>query len=106
MRARILVAALCLVSTTVFAQRLPAGVTPTSYTLWFAPDLAKETFRGRESIVVNVAAATTTIVVNAAEITFGEVKVEDAGGTQTATVATDEKNETATFTVARAVPRG
>jgi aminopeptidase N len=90
----------------VFAQRLPAGVTPNNYTLWFAPDLDKETFRGREAIAVNVAAPTTTIVVNAAEITFGEVTVEDASGTQTAKVTTDEKNETATFTVARAVPRG
>ena len=106
MRVRLLAAALCLVSTAVFAQRLPAGVTPNNYTLWFAPDLDKETFRGRESIAVNVAAPTTTIVVNAAEITFGEVTIEDASGTQTAKVTTDEKNETATFTVARAVPRG
>src|SRR5689334_270995 len=106
MKTRVLVAAFCLLSTAVFAQRLPAGVTPTNYTLWFAPDLDKETFRGRESIAVNVAAPTTTIVLNAAEITFGEATIEDATGTQVAKVATDEKNETETITVARAVPRG
>ena len=89
MRVRVLVAVFCLASTAVSAQRLPPGVTPSHYTLWFAPDLAKETFRGRESIVVNVAAPTTTIVVNAAEISFGEVTVEDASGTQAAEVATN-----------------
>ena len=34
------------------AQRLPGNVVPEHYTLWFAPDLEKETFRGRESIDV------------------------------------------------------
>ena len=45
-------------------------------------------------------------MVHAAEITFGEVTIEDAGGSQTATVALNEKNETATLSVARAMPRG
>ena len=40
---------------------------------------------------MNVAAPTTTITLNAAEITFGEVTIEDAGGTQTATVATERE---------------
>ncbi|MEP6783336.1 MAG: M1 family metallopeptidase, partial [Acidobacteriota bacterium] len=103
MRIRALTVVLCLISATAFAQRLPAGVTPNHYTLWFAPDLEKETFRGRESIAVDVAAPTTTMTLNAAEITFGEVTIEDAGGKQTAKVASNEKDEMAALTVPRAV---
>jgi aminopeptidase N len=88
------------------AQRLPGGVTPTNYTLWFAPDLEKETFRGRESIAVTLAAPATAITLHAAEITFGEVTITDAAGTQPARVTLDEKTETATFTVPRAVAKG
>ena len=38
------------------AHRLPATVTPDHYSLWFAPDLNTETFRGRATINVTVAA--------------------------------------------------
>src|SRR6478735_5551588 len=106
MRMRALAAVLCLLSVPAFAQRLPAGATPTHYTLWFAPDLEKETFRGRESIVVTLAAPSTTITLNAAEITFGEVTIEDAGGKQTAKVSLNEKDEMATLTVPRALRTG
>jgi aminopeptidase N len=106
MRIRALTAVLCLISAPAFAQRLPAGVTPTHYTLWFAPDLDKETFRGRESITVELAAPATAITLNAAEITFGEVTIEDPGGKQTAKVSLNAKDEMATLTVPRAVARG
>jgi hypothetical protein len=54
------------------AQRLPATVTPTHYTLWFAPDLQNATFRGRETINVSVTNPTTSVTLNAAEITFAD----------------------------------
>ena len=41
------------------------------------------TFRGRESIAVTLDAPSTTITLHAAEIAFGEVTIEDAGGSQT-----------------------
>ena len=41
------------------AQRLPDTVVPDHYTLWFAPDLDKATFRGRETIRVQVKAPDT-----------------------------------------------
>ena len=88
------------------AHRLPATVTPDHYSLWFAPDLNTETFRGRATINVTVAAPTSTITLNAAEITFGEVTVESGGTKQTATVTLNEKDETATFAVPTAVPKG
>jgi aminopeptidase N len=107
MRNAFLVAAALLLSvSSAVAQRLPSGVTPTHYTLWFAPDLDKATFRGRESIAVTLTAPSSTITLHAAEITFGEVRIEDAGGSQTATVSLNEKDETATFKVARAIARG
>lgn len=82
MRTSLLTLALCLATLPAGAQRLPATATPTRYTLWFAPDLDKEIFRGRETIDVTLATPSTTITLHAAEITFGEVTVLDAGGSQ------------------------
>jgi aminopeptidase N len=104
--ALLIAAALFLSAPPALAQRLPGGVAPTHYTLWFAPDLAKATFRGRESIAVTLTTPATAITVHAAEIEFGEVTVEDARGSQTATVTLNEKDETATLTVGRSIPRG
>jgi aminopeptidase N len=88
------------------AQRLPSGVAPTHYTLWFAPDLERATFRGRETIDVTVQRPTTSITLNAAEIEFGDVTVDAGGRRQTARVTLDEKNEMATLAVPQAVPAG
>ena len=79
MRKLFLVVSAVLLAAPAFAQRLPGGVTPEHYTLWFAPDLARATFRGRETIRVQVAKPTTAITLHAAEITFGEVSIT-AGG--------------------------
>ena len=60
--------ALMVTASAAVAQRLPSGVAPTHYTLWFAPDLERATFRGRETIDITVQRPTTTITLNAAEI--------------------------------------
>jgi aminopeptidase N len=106
MRTSLIALVLCLTSLPAAAQRLPSNVTPERYTLWFAPDLDKETFRGRESIAVSLSAPATTITLHAAEITFGEVTIEDAGGSQAARVTLNEATETATLVVPRAIARG
>jgi len=93
-------------STGALAQRLPATVAPTHYALWFAPDLQSATFRGRETIDINVLNPTTTITLNAAEIQFGAVTITAGGRKQTARVALNEKNEMATLTVPRPLPKG
>src|SRR5436190_3401588 len=98
--------ALMVTASAAVAQRLPAGIAPTHYTLWFAPDLDRATFRGRETIDITVQRSTRTITVNAAEIEFGAVTIDAAGRSQTARVALDEKNETATFTVPQPLPAG
>jgi hypothetical protein len=51
------------------AQRLPGGVTPEHYTLWFAPDLDKATFRGRAEIRVRLDVPASAVTLHAAEIT-------------------------------------
>jgi aminopeptidase N len=88
------------------AQRLSGTVVPEHYTLSFEPDLAKETFRGRESIRVTITEPATSITLHAAAITFGEVTITSGGRTQTAKVTTDAKKETATFTVPERLGEG
>jgi aminopeptidase N len=88
------------------AQRLSDTVVPEHYTLWFAPDLEKETFRGRETIQAVVTQPTSSVTLHAAEIQFGEVKITSGGRTQTARVTMDPKAETATFTVPQRLAEG
>ena len=75
-RALKLLAVLLILAAPAAAQRLPGTAVPEHYTLAFEPDLAKETFRGRETIRVTLTEPGTSITLHAAEITFGEVTVD------------------------------
>jgi len=88
------------------AQRLPSTVVPLHYDITVAPDLVAAKFTGEETIRVRLARPSTAIVLNAAEITFGEVKITAAGKTQVAKVSADGKTEQATFLVAAPIPAG
>ena len=79
---------------------------PVHYDLTVEPDLAKATFAGRAGIDVMLKAPSKTVVLNAAEITFGQVEVVAAGKTQTAVVTLDAAKDQATFTVPAAIPAG
>ncbi len=70
---------LVLIAVPASAQRLPGNVVPEHYSLWFAPDLEKETFRGRESIDVVLTEPSTTVTLHAAEIDFSEVTITSGG---------------------------
>src|SRR5262245_9655877 len=100
------VLALLLIPPAVHAQRLSGSAIPEHYTLWFAPDLQRATFRGRETIDVRLKTASDAITLHAAEIEFGETTVAAGGTTQTARVTLDAKSETATLTVPRPLPAG
>jgi hypothetical protein len=63
------------------AQRLSDAVIPEHYTLWFAPDLANATFRGRATIDAVVTERSNTITLHSAELQFGEVKITSGGRT-------------------------
>jgi aminopeptidase N len=88
------------------AQRLPAGVTPSHYDLSFDVDLANARFTGAETIRVDLAQPARTIVLNAAEITFRDVTIESGTSRQTATVALNGEQQTATLTVPAPLARG
>jgi aminopeptidase N len=88
------------------AQRLPPGVTPEHYDLWFAPDFKTDSFRGRASIDVNVEKPIRTITLHSAELKFGEAEVMAGGKKLTAKVTFDEKSETATLTLPQEIPAG
>ena len=102
----VLILLACLVASTASAQRLPTTVVPEHYSLWFAPDLEKETFRGRENIRVVLTESTRNITLNAAEIQFGEVTITAGGRTQRATVTLDAAGERATLTVPEPIREG
>src|ERR1700683_3008080 len=88
------------------AQRLPGGAIPEHYTLTFAINFQNDTFNGDETIELKLTKPEKTITLNALEVDFDEITVTAGGTTQKADLATDEKNETATFTVANTLPAG
>ncbi len=94
-----------LLATSAFAApgRLPTGVVPLSYDITVEPDATKLTFAGSETIAIQVTKPTRTITINAAEIVISSVKLN---GTIPATITTDEKAQTATFTFVGPVAAG
>ena len=103
---RMMLAVLLLLSSFAKAQRLPDTVVPEHYQLTLTPDLQKKTFQGEETIRIRLQKATPTVTLNAAEITFQEVNIDQGGSKQTAKVATDPKEETASFTVDKPLAAG
>jgi aminopeptidase N len=97
--------ALC-VAGPAHAQRLPTTVTPRHYELSFTVDLQRARFDGSETIQVDLAEPTRTIVLNAVEITFREVTIGTGASRQTATVLLNEPLQTATLTVSKTLPKG
>ncbi len=106
MRFPVAVFACLVVALPASAQRLPGGVTPEHYTLWFAPDIPKATFRGTAEIRVTVEQPTPTITLHAAELSFDEVRIEAGGRTQTAIVTERAKEQMVTLTVPTALAAG
>ena len=87
-------------------QRLPDSVRPEHYSLWFAPNLEGETFRGKAVIRVVLQSPATGITLNAAEITFDQVSIAAAGRSQIARVSVNAAAQTATLSVAEPMPVG
>ncbi len=98
-------AVLCL-SLGASAQRLPETAVPSHYKITLTPDLQKATFDGDETIDVRVSKPTNQIVLNSAEITFGDVSITSGGKAQAAKVTTDDKKEMATLAVENQLPAG
>ena len=122
-------AALALSLGSLHAQRLPGGVHPEHYSLHLVPDLRAATFSGEETIDLILDAPSRSITLNAAELSFEEVKayvlpsaeysygalgsqpkplsaLEADKHPQTAATTLDPAKEQATFTFANELPAG
>jgi aminopeptidase N len=107
MKRILLVLAACLLACcAAVAQRLPGGTLPVRYVLTININFPNNSYDGDETIDITLAKPTNSITLNAVEIDFHEVTVSVDGQTQTAKVSSDEKNETATFTVDNDLPSG
>jgi aminopeptidase N len=88
------------------AQRLSANVSPAHYDLVFAVDLEHARFEGDATIRVTVASPTDTIVLNAAELKFTEVTIDEGAARQRPAVSLDPPTETAALSVAAPLAKG
>ena len=71
------------------APSAPEIAVPLHYSLVLAPDLDKKIFTGEESIQIRLSAATSSIGLNAAEISFDSVQIVSGDGAQPARVEVD-----------------
>ncbi len=81
-------------------------MTPVHYDLKFVVDLPRERFEGTETIRVQVAEPTATVVLNAFEIAFHDVTIGTGAAAQTASVTLDESTQTAILTVPKRLAKG
>src|SRR5258707_17471 len=88
------------------AQRLPSTAVPEHYDLSFAVDLARARFDGVETIRIRLTEPTSTIVLNAADIEFGEVTIGTGAAAASSRVTLDPSRETVTLSAAKPLARG
>ena len=87
--------------------RLPRHVTPSRYDLKLTPDLVAHTFAGSAAIDVTVHEATSTVILNAAELEIVSATfTNEAGLSIAAHFATDERTERLTLTTSATLSRG
>jgi aminopeptidase N len=97
---------LVLIPALAAAQRLPEGVTPQHYNLFFAPDLQKATFSGEETIDIQVLKPASTITLNSADLEFQLAEVTQGGKPQAAQTSFNVDAQQATLTVPAALQAG
>src|SRR3989338_4228073 len=78
---------------------LPTDVTPIHYDIAVRPDPAALTFTGSVGADVRVVKATSTVTLNAADLTFGKVQLD--GSNVSPRVVYDAKAQTATLSFAQ-----
>ena len=83
---------------------LPDAVIPEHYRIDFTPDIAGLTFKGSVEIDVNVRRATSTIVLNAADLSLDSASL--SGEAKSPTITLDDKIQTATLTFERPLTPG
>ncbi len=83
--------------------QLPRNVRPSHYDLAFTPDADKMTFTAQVKIAIEVVEPTSTITLQAADLTFSKVEIAGFGP---AKVKVDDEAQTASFTFGKALPKG
>jgi aminopeptidase N len=88
--------------------QLPRGVVPSHYDISLTPDAANGRFTARATITVDVTKATSSITLNAADLSFNSATLAPAAGgpAQAAKVSVDAGAQTATFTLERPLASG
>ncbi len=89
--------------------QLPRNVRPTHYDVAVVPHAQSLTFDGKVGITLEVLEPTSSITLNALDMTFASAKLTPVTGDATfaaPTITTDAKAQTATFTFAQPVPAG
>ena len=106
MKRTVLAVSVLFVSLGVSAARLPQSVIPNHYAITITTDLAAETYRGDESIDVDVKEPITSITMHAIDLDFRDVQVSAAGRNLRATVTSDLPNEMITLALPEPLPNG
>jgi aminopeptidase N len=88
------------------AERLPTTIAPDRYDLKFTVDLAGARFDGTETIHVQVKSSTTTVTLNAAELTFQDATIGTGSNAQKAQVSLNAGAQTATLSVPKPLAAG
>jgi aminopeptidase N len=83
---------------------LPTDVRPERYDIAITPNAKDLTFLGHEAVVITVKRATSRIVLNAADITFGKVSLSCRD--ELPKVVVDKDQQTVAFVFAKPIPTG
>ena len=86
---------------------LPANVRPVKYRMTLQPDLGNFTFKGEQTVDIEIVTPTARIEMNAAELEISDVTFRRNGASQPAqSVALDEGSETVTIDFGRTLSQG
>ncbi len=86
---------------------LPSNVKPSKYRLTLQPDLETFTFRGDQSVDIEIVEPTARIILNAAELEIGNAILHRNGSSSTAnSISLDADTETATLDFGRTLSPG
>ena len=88
--------------------QLPQNARPLKYRLTLAPNMEQFTFRGEETIDIQVSEATNNLVLNCTEIQVQSASVTLPNGTEmsASNIKYDEGSETVTFEFRTPIPVG
>jgi aminopeptidase N len=89
--------------------QLPRGIQPTHYDVAIVPHAESLSFDGKVTVAIDVAQPTTSITLNAEDMTFSAVSLTPATGKlafAAPKVAIDAAAQTVTFTFAQPIPTG